>query len=99
MTVSTMGGELTLREVDGTLARIRALLEVREPQTFLITDQEGRCVEVDLFPDGTDWLVKVSSAGRVLWDTKDGGVALDDRKLVDIVSGAFRQLRSEETTT
>lgn len=88
---------VTLRELDGQRATFRALLDAHEPKSILVADQEGRCVELDLFPDGVGpdgkgaWLVKVTSGGRVLFDCGGKGVSgLDDEGIAQIIVNAFR---------
>jgi hypothetical protein len=93
MTVRPMAA-LTLRELDGHRASFREVLAKHEPYTILVTDQAGRCLEVDLFPDGADaWLLKITSAGRVLFDCGGHGVAgLTDEAIAFAVVASFRAL-------
>lgn len=85
---------VTLRELDGQRANFREILAAHQPRTIVVADQQGRCVEVDLFPDGTDaWLLKVTSAGRVLFDCGGKGVGgLNDQAIAEIIVAAFRGL-------
>jgi len=96
MTTLSMS-RLTLRELDGERATFREILAKHEPKTILVSDQDGRCVEVDLFPDGIAWLLKVTSAGRVLFDCGGRGVGdLNDEAIAQIIVSSFRALDTPE---
>lgn len=86
-------GTMSLRDLEGHRADFREVLAKRQPYSILVTDQTGRCLEVDLFPDGVDWLLKVSSAGVVIFDCGGRGVAgVDDDMLCEVIVKSFQRL-------
>lgn len=85
---------VSLRELDGARATFRDVLDKHEPCMVVVADQAGRCVEVDLFPDGADaWTLSITSAGRVLFDCEGNGVrGLTDEMIAFAVIASFRVL-------